>query len=292
MGIHFTFMDFGNPKVLGQAYALAPFVEIPLNKKTRCSRPIFRISWGLAYVTKKFDVETNHKNVAIGSHWNAFVQYRFMWHFDLSEKFRLEPGVGISHCSNGRMQVPNLGLNLISANLGLTYKLCDPKCEKTTVDSCTKVASRNELLFWYGIGANDRDPPGTGIKMIAHTLSANYFYNIRNTSKLGLGADVFYEESYLRELDDYHIAYPGFTDKLRVGLKGNYSYNIGRISLPLEVGYYVYSKKNSDGPVYSRFGIRYTGAKGLMVQFALKTHFAIAYHFDIAVGYRLPLKKK
>jgi hypothetical protein len=291
-GVHFTFMDFGNPKVLGQAYALAPYIEIPLGEKVRWSRPIFRLSWGLSYVTKKFDRETNHKNVAIGSHWNIFVQYRFMWHFNINEKLRLEPGIGISHCSNGRLQVPNLGLNLIGLNLGLTYKFRDQACERITIDSCTKAPSKTELLFWYSIGLNDQDPPATMSKMVAHTLSLNYFYNIRNTSKLGLGADVFYEESYLRELDNEHITYPGFADQLRVGIKGNYAYNIGRVSLPFEVGYYVHSKFNSDGPIFSRFGIRYTSGKGFMAQFSMKSHFAVAYHFDICVGYRLSLKKK
>ena len=290
-GLCATFMDFGNPKVLGQSYSISPFIEIPLNVKVRASRPIFRISWGLAYLTKKFDIVENHKNIAIGSHFNAFVQYRFMWHFDLSEKFRLEPGIGISHVSNGRFQVPNLGLNLVSLNLGLTYKINDLVCKKPVIDSSTQVASRHELLFWGAFGINDNYPPGNA-KMNAYTLSLNYFYNKRNTSKFGLGTDIYYEESYLRELDQYGKSYQTALDHLRIGLKFCYSYNVGRISLPIEMGYYAFSKNNEDGPIFHRFGIRYTGAKGLMIQFACKTHWAIAYHFDIGLGYRLPLKKK
>ncbi|HWY11400.1 MAG TPA: acyloxyacyl hydrolase, partial [Bacteroidia bacterium] len=195
-GLSATFMDFGNPKVLGYSLSLSPFVEIPLTAKARPSTPILRISWGLAYVTKCFDIVDNHKNIAIGSHWNAFVQYRFQWNINLSKKFRFEPGIGISHVSNGRFQVPNLGLNLVSVNLGLTYKINDLKCEKTTIDSSTKVPSRQEILVWGAFGINDNYPPGNA-KMNAYTLSFNYFYNVRNTSKLGLGADIYYEESYL-----------------------------------------------------------------------------------------------
>jgi len=290
-GLAFTYMDFGNPKVLGSSYSISPFIEIPLRSRQKASVPIIRVSWGLAYVTRHFDIAENHKNIAIGSAWNAFVQYRFLWHINLNEKFRFEPGLGISHVSNGRFQVPNLGLNLISVNLGLTYKLQDPKCEKTVIDSSTQVPSRHEVLVWGSFGLNDNYPPGNS-KMNAYTASFNYSYNMRNTSKFGVGADFYYEESYLRELDQYAIPYSTALDQIRIGAKVCYSYNFGRISLPIEMGAYIWSKKNDDGPIFHRFGVRYTGKKGLMVQFALKSHWAIAYHFDIGVGYRIALKEK
>lgn len=291
IGIYACFIDFGNPKVLGQSYSIAPFIEVPLNEKEKKSRVIFRLSWGLAYLTKKFDVETNHKNVAIGSHWNAFIQYRFLWHLNINEKLRLEPGIGISHASNGRAQVPNLGLNLISGSLGLTYKLSSlPKDVKVT-DSCTRAPSRHELMAWYGIGMNEKDPPG-GKKLMAHTFSIQYHFNRRNTHKFGAGADLFAEQIYLQDLKDNSLPANTFLEKIRIGPKFCYSYNIGRMSLPIEVGYYALSQVNSDGPVFSRFGIRYTGPKGLVVNFSLKTHFAIAHHFEAGFGYRLPLKKR
>lgn len=290
-GITATFMDFSNPKILGNSYSISPYLEIPLNKKVRFTRPIFRISWGLAYVTKRFDRVNNNKNIAIGSHWNAFVQYRFLWHIDLNKKLRLEPGIGISHVSNGRFQVPNLGLNLVTANLGLTYKLNNPTCEKTVIDSSTKVKSRHEALVWGAFGMNDNDPPGNA-KMNAYTLSFNYFYNVRNTSKLGGGLDVYYEESYLKELDMHNKAYPNALDMLRIGIKFCYAYNVGRLSLPIEMGFYAHYLYNDNGPIFHRFGIRYNAKNGLMFQFALKSHWAVAYHFDLGIGYTFALKKK
>lgn len=291
VGLSATFIDFGNPSQLGQSISLAPFIEIPLNVKVRASRPIFRISWGLAYLTKRFDINENHKNIAIGSHWNAFVQYRFLWNINLSEKLRLEPGLGISHVSNGRMQVPNLGLNLISAHLGLTLKLSDPKCEFTKIDSSTKAKTKHELLAWYAFGVNEKDPPG-GPKLPAHTLSFNYFFNKRNTHKIGAGLDLYYEESHVKDLENFNKPHDAFVDKMRAGIKFAYSYNVGRISFPLEFGYYFYSHYNDDGPFFHRFGIRYTGNKGLFLQFGMKSHWVVAYHFDLGIGYRLPLGKK
>lgn len=291
IGMTFTFLDFGNPKVLGHGYAIAPFIEIPLNKKEKASRLIFRTAWGLAYMTKRFDIRENHKNIAIGSNWDAFVQFRFQWNINLTQKFRIEPGFGISHVSNGRMQVPNLGLNLITLNLGLTYKLSDPKTEITKIDSSTKVPSRNELLVWGAAGVNEKDPPG-GNKLPAYTLSFNYFYNVRNTHKVGAGLDLYYEESHVKDLEVFDYPHSTFSEKMRAGIKFAYSYNVGRISFPIEMGYYFYSPYNDDGPLFHRFGVRYTGSKGLFLQFGMKSHWIVAYHFDLGVGYRIPLKKK
>lgn len=291
VGITFSLIDFNNPKVLGQSISIAPFIEIPLNKKERATRVIFRTSWGMSYLTKRFDIRENHKNIAIGSNWNAFVQFRFQWNINLSKRFRIEPGFGISHVSNGRMQVPNLGLNLISLNLGLTYKLSDPKSEITFVDSSTKVKSRHELLTWAAFGINEKDPPG-GPKLPAYTLSFNYFYNVRNTHKVGVGLDVYYEESHIKDLEHFKKPHDTFVEKLRTGIKFAYSYNVGRISFPIEMGYYLFSPYNDDGPFFHRFGLRYTGEKGLFLQIGMKSHWIVAYHFDLGVGYRLPLKRK
>ena len=88
VGLCATFIDFGNPSQLGQSISLAPFIEIPLNVKVRASRPIFRISWGLAYLTRRFDINENHKNIAIGSlniasqvaQWDLIDEYHFVVH--------------------------------------------------------------------------------------------------------------------------------------------------------------------------------------------------------------------
>jgi hypothetical protein len=290
-GINLTYINFGNPKILGECFAISPFIEIPLNKVEKPSRVIFRINWGLAYVTKRFDIENNHKNIAIGSHWNVLVQYRFHWNLKLGERYRLEPGISLSHVSNCRAQVPNLGLNMISLNLGLTYKVKETKCDVTKIDSSSKAPARHEALFWYGFGINENDPPGS-TKFKAHTLSFNYFFNKRNTHKFGVGADLYYEEIFLSDLDQLNIPHRTFSDEIRAGIKFAYSYNVGHISFPIEMGHYVYSIALPDGGFFHRFGIRYTGSKGLMVHFSMKSHWAVAYHFEVGGGYRLPLKKR
>lgn len=292
VGLSLGMIDFANPKQLGYCYSLAPFVEIPLNKKEKTSRLILRASWGLCYLTKRFDIENNHKNIAIGSHYNAFVQLRWFWHINISERFRLSPGFTFSHASNGRTQVPNLGLNVFLFNLGLTYKVNNKPIQKIINDSVYSTwPSKHEILVWDAVGVNEHEPPG-GPKYFANTFGLNYYYNLRNTHKWGAGVDVCYDTQNYYHMENGGYPAKNWTDIVQLGVKVCYAYNIGRVSLPIEMGYYAVSKPKEDGPVFHRIGVRYFCENGLMLSFTMKSHWAVAAHFDYGVGYRFSVKKK
>lgn len=291
IGISFNFIDFANPKQLGRCYALSPFIEIPLNKKVRASRPVLRICWGFSYLTKRFDINDNPKNIAIASHLNTFVQWKLFWHINLSKKLRLEPGLSFAHASNGRSQVPNLGLNVVSLNLGMTFKFEKHPVVSTLLDSGSVWPSKHEIIIWDAVGFNEHEPPG-GPKYFCNTFGVNYYYNVRNTSKWGGGFDISYDTQ-----NKYHLETSGhpsntWTDVLQLGVKVCYAYNVGRISFPIEMGYYAISKPKEDGPLFHRIGIRHYCKNGLILNFTMKSHWAVAAHFDYGVGYRFSIKKK
>jgi hypothetical protein len=79
---------------------------------------------------------------------------------------------------------------------------------------------------------------------------------------------------------------------MQLGVKACYAYNIGRISLPIEMGYYAISKPKEDGPIFHRIGIRHYCKNGLILNFTMKSHWAVAAHFDYGIGYRFNVKKK
>ena len=74
----------------------------------------FRMGAGLAYLTEKFDVYSNRRNQAIGSHLNGSMQFGLLYHHQLLEKDYIEVGISISHYSNAAFKVPNLGYNMPS----------------------------------------------------------------------------------------------------------------------------------------------------------------------------------
>lgn len=289
IGISLQCLDFKNPSELGYALTAAPFIEIPFNKMEKASRMFMRLCWGATYITKCFDIENNHKNIAIGSHWNAYVQFKWFWHLQLTKNLRFEPGIAFTHASNGKSRNPNLGLNVVSLNAGLNILIpSKTKAEITRIDSSTKVKSKNELMAVAAIGFNERE---VGSKeLTCYVLSMAYQRNVRNTHKFSAGFDFFYDQNYQYDLENKFGAPASGFDKMRVSARVGYSYNVGRISFPIELGYYIFQKTNADAMMVSRLGVRYYSKSGLIAHFGLRTHFAVAYDFEYGLGYRYFIK--
>lgn len=288
IGINLSLIDYANPQQLGYGIITAPFAEIPLNQKKKATRLIMRLCWGPAFMTKSFDIKENQKNGAIGSVVNAYVQFKWFWQIDVNNRIRLEPGFMFSHISNGRGQSPNLGLNVLGVGMAINFKTLNKTKEVLKVDSNTANKHKHEIYALTAYGINDGEVLGK--KQMVTTLSITYHYNKRNTHKFGAGLDVFYEENYVKDLRVAGLEESPFIQKMRYGPKLAYSYNMGRISFPVEMGMYVGQLIEPDGLFFHRLGVRYFGEKGLVVAFGMRSHWAVAYNFDFGIGYRWKLK--
>ena len=289
IGISLQCIDFKNPLQLGYALTASPYIEIPLNKTPKILRPIIRLCWGLTYITKSYDSIENKENRAIGSHFNSFVQFRCFWSFKLSNLLRIEPGITFTHASNGKSKNPNLGLNVASLNLGLNYSIQSKANQSITkVDSSTKAKSKNELIFFTAIGFNQKYIASPILKTFVYSFA--YQRNLRNTHKYVLGIDVFYDQNYLIDYENVFKNKAQGIDQLRMSIKLGYSYNVGRLSFPFELGYYFFQKTNPDELIVNRLGVRYYSKTGLIAHFGLRTHFAVAYNFEYGLGYRFSIK--
>ena len=289
IGISLQCIDFKNPLQLGYALTASPYIEIPLNKTPKIIRPIIRLCWGLTYITKSYDSIENKENIAIGSHFNSFVQFRCFWRFKLSNLLRIEPGVSFTHSSNGKAKNPNLGLNLASLNLGLNYSIQSKANQSITkIDSSTKAKSKNELILFTAIGFNQKYIASPILKTFVYSFA--YQRNLRNSHKYVLGIDVFYDQNYLIDYENVFKNKAQGIDQLRMSIKLGYSYNVGRLSFPFEVGYYFFQKTKPDELIVNRLGVRYYSKTGLIAHFGLRTHFAVAYNFEYGLGYRFSLK--
>ena len=153
-----------------------------------------------------------------------------------------------------------------------------------------KAVSKNELLFWCAFGPNEIDPP-LSKEYLAQSYSATFYHNIRNTSKIGVGLDVYYNAANYQQLKQDSTS-SSKLQNIQVGIKIAYAYNIGRLSLPVEMGYYLYSKYTGDGIFFHRIGMRYYFKNNFVAIISLKTHWAVASYFEVGIGYRIPLKTK
>ncbi len=290
-GIGFAFFNLDNPKQLGNLYAIFGFYEIPLNKKEKPFRLYLRLAPGLAFTPVYFDAINNHKNNVLSSPMSAYVNFKWYYHWDITNKLRWEGGLNFSHASNGRARVPNLGINMVTLNAGFVYKfLAAQKTNYTSVDSSSKRVAKNELLLWATFGYNQVDVLGK--VYVAQNYSANYYHNTRNTHKFGVGLEVCYNPANLVILKADSVKLSSNIQNTQVGVKFAYSYNAGRLSFPVEMGYMLYSKFTDDGLFFHRIGVRYYFKNNFVAMVTLKTHWAVASYFEFGAGYRIPLKKK
>ena len=100
-GIGLFGANVGNTEILGNGYALFGYLKANLIINPKRIFPRLKIGTGLGYVTKPFDADLNHKNNAIGSSLNLFINAQF----DVSYYFKQwQMGIGVAF-SHFRMVV-------------------------------------------------------------------------------------------------------------------------------------------------------------------------------------------
>lgn len=280
LGFSALAINLGNERELGMGYGFFPFIEIPINKR--------KISWqlkmgyGIGYVEKPFDGETNYKNVAIGSHYNSLIYANTYWSVKLSDAFRTTVGLSIIHFSNASFSRPNLGINIVSLNTGLLYSF--GKQKEYIVNEIEDRPHKWSKKIMVGFGIKER-PPVEGPKYFVSSYSINFIKTRSEKNSYGFGADVFYNTS----LSDLIFLETGEEadglDNFRFGLVGIYSFDFGRISLLLEMGGYVYSKYKKNGNIYNRIGTRFNINDKLFLNVGIKTHFVVADFAEFGIGY-------
>jgi hypothetical protein len=284
-GIAFFSAYLNNPAQLGSEYGIYPYINFHLNRGYK-ERLYFRFGIGLAYLPVIFTRVDNHKNDVIGTHINAMFNFRLNYHIYLSNKLRLETGLGLTHCSNGAFKTPNLGINLITANTGLSYYITSPKYCRIEPYIDTTQTKKIENDFFATAGLSEVEPPG-GKEYPNFTFSYIAFRKLNCKSKLGLGLDVFYNEANIQRLNNDTVAFKNNINNTQIGLKVAYEITLDKLSLPLEMGGYLYTKYTGNGYLYNRIGIRYYFSRHFIANLTLFTHFIKADFIEWGVGYKL-----
>lgn len=284
IGMCFLHMDLGNPEQLGTLEAIYPYTNIRLNKLSKKMSFNLRLGIGLSYITKPFDRITNHQDNAIGSHLNGFVNLRLNTEIPLSKSLRLAAGIGLSHASNGAIKTPNLGLNMASVNLGMDYVFGN-KNINFIKDSIPKAKREWHSSIIGVIGIKEMMPPGSP-RYTAYGLMVNFYRNLNYKNKIGGGVEMSYNNSLKKVLAEDSLSFSN-SNLLRAGVKFCYSFNMHRLSLPIDFGVYFYDNRNYDGRFFHRIGLRYMVSKHIIANVTLITHWAVADYFEWGIGYQL-----
>jgi len=326
IGVGSVWLDLGNPQLLGNAFAIYPYISYPLIRSEHF-RLNLKAGIGLSYLTKyyqntKMDSGGNilsfeNTNSAVGSPLNVYISGGGSLEIPITKGFSLIGEYTWNHISDGSTIVPNSGLNLLNGFVGLKYFPNYKKYNNPTRKDLTVIprkysfeinASSGYRQLYY---LDNRTYPIASVSMSLHRTMTNYY-------KMGLGIDAFYDGVYdgTSLYKRTYIATNELKNKLRTGVSWQHEIILGRLTASIDLGLYLYDPlKNlepvnkitgelinpnqnkpliyaynileEDGWFYTTGKLKYALDNHLFISVGLKTHLEKAEFIEWGLGYRL-----
>ena len=123
------YQDFNLQEVLGEAFYCMPELRIYPLKEDFSFQPVISFATGLAYINRKYDFSDNPTNNAISSSLDNVTAFGLGVEYKASLPHRLYTGIRLTHFSNANVKQPNLGVNLLVAELGYAYQFREKATE-------------------------------------------------------------------------------------------------------------------------------------------------------------------
>jgi hypothetical protein len=267
-----------NSHLSGSAFGVQGFYEAGLKISNRTSLRA-RMSFGLGYLTKQFDVYTNPMNRAIGSHFNGFMQAQSYLDIKASKQWDLQLGIGMSHFSNGNWSMPNLGINLPGAVVGIKKRAADNQFVHLK-------NLRGKTIVWEaGLRMGRRqmsiDDP-RNIAMYMAEISWNYPHSeIRGWRG---GINVYFDRSYVFE--KFQALPKARLDRItEIAITAGHEYRINRLGFVTDLGLYLYRPNHTKRMYYEAVGVKYYIRPNLIIMNRLKAHLTSADYFEFGLSY-------
>lgn len=280
-GVGVLYTGLANPERIGAALRVLPYLHLPFTRGTRGDLGM-RLGWGMGLVTRPYDRQENPKQIAIGSRINTAIQLMLAYRHRFG-RTELSAGFGIDHWSNGSFALPNLGLNLLSVSLGVAQALGPVAPHVHVPDTVPLERPRREqsvvgAMFWSETGR-----PESG-QFSVYSVIGQVQWRITRKSAVAAGVDVF-NKGALRT-DHPELEAKGRAALTQAGVHAGYALLFGRGELFMQMGAYVYTPVPEQAAVFHRLGCRYRIARHLLAHMALKSHYAVADHWEFGFGYR------
>ncbi len=281
-GLRFVYSDLGNESALGSVYGLYPYIGIQLVQFKKFS--LFNETGiGISYVSKTFDLEENYLNVAVGSHYNIHFNMRMSLRFKVNEKLGLNAGLSFDHFSNANTSAPNLGINYIAWNGGLYYRLGKEGEKKNSEFPDQEKTWKKELVLNIG-GKRSRALSKEYYR--TQSISFEFRKNCFKALHLGVGADLFYDDSVEDQLQKQEKKFEG-KDNYQTGFHLSQTFIYSHFSVGIQQGLYVGLKEKVEGySLYNRMVLKYQMHNRLSFRFSMKSHLHILDYPEIGIGYK------
>ena len=289
VGVTAFYSPMGNIDVLGQAFAIYPYIYFPFLKGN--TNFGIRFGLGLGYLTEHYDHIENPYNICIGSALNAAASISFDISHRFTDRFKMSLFGGLQHFSNGCTSEPNKGTNVLRAGLSAAYMINEPVeridpsqlTEKRTIEYLKEFRPELYAGLSYGykrIDYNQKDYT-TVLDFEVYVME-----QLTRLFKIGLGFDLIYDRTnVLRNIKKgetwttAQIMNPGahVVGEL-VMSKTSFMFVVGK-----HFGKYMHTEKN-----YQRLGLKIDFHKHIYGKVTLTVHqWHIADFLSFGVGFKL-----
>lgn len=285
-GFSIQYQNFGYNEVLGQAFSIFQFTKFNWFQHEKFGFVDFRIASGLSYITKEYDVVSNPKNNAIGSHINAFIDFQIAYTNQIN-KFNYGLGISMSHYSNAAIQMPNLGLNSPLVFVKLGYQFNQREIFTNDTNPVIDVMPRYTHRFMINaIGGVKQNLPGQTISPYYPIFATQFLYRKYLSFKwdFEIGCDLIYNRANQFKYDN--VVY-NLGEAIQLGFTVGMAANFYKSQIFFGVGSYVYNKINPSGWIYNRIGYRYFIKPHLSALVAIKANIGIADYLEFGIGWNL-----
>ena len=270
--------------MLGSANSLISFLNAPVYRSGKGGFQLdYQITAGLTYLTDVFHLYDNNLNIAIGSHVNLHFSTQLNYRWIITRHFEWTSGLSFSHFSNGRVELPNLGLNYISVFTGLKYTPGQsiPVYPPRDIPDYEK-HFEHILVMSFGVKQYD-------ITDEDYYLVQSLFYDLgrrlKPHMKISVGTDLFFDGSSRNHFENNGIEDYGIPDMYCLGVHGGWHLSYRKLTMLVMAGYYLVKVIPTPSPVYSRLGLQYNCTEHILVNVSLKSHNAVADFVEWGVGY-------
>jgi len=280
LGISVIHGNTGSRTYLGTASALLGTVDLQLLGKG-WYRINGRIGFGPGWIGKPYDLERNHKNTLIGSHLNAALQLQLLQEVRIGKHWTWLGGLSFLHFSNGTSSLPNLGLNIPAFTTGLAYRTNTgtPSLRPAGADSARK---RQYWQAWMTAGAKQHPLVNSPLRLV-NGAALEWSRERRANSRYGALLQFFRDGSPRSPFDTVMIKAGG--GGIGIAAAAHYTGVIGRLELPLQLGVYLFNRRDANS-LYQSLGIRYRLSRHWLAGLHLKTHMGKADYFHAGFGYQ------
>ena len=297
------------------------------------TRPLYRsnrwmfdymLGTGIGYGKHKYSRGNNIDNELTGSRFLIYFTGGLHATYRFADDWGMMGGIEFYHHSNGALNRPNKGVNIVGPVVGLRYmpywkELDNKEMGSKELGSKEAFQKRFYANFTLGVGGKTlnedwqltqfQTPPDSPDYRtdrfhfyMAYSLQTDVMYRYARRWASGIGADLFYGTYADRVREIENSQHPSSNTQHSTispwsfGLALKHQVYYHNLSVAMSLGYYLYrhmgsNAKENEQPYYERIGVHYTipSLRNLTVGFNIKAHLTKADLTELVVSYPIDL---